>query len=405
MLLTKPLDVRRTSREGRLAEILRRSATCCRVVRIAVVLAAILVLGARRPVVAAGPRVVQTEGVRRIRLLPPGEGNPRNSEGDFVRLKDGRILFVYTHFTGGGSDHSAAHLAGRFSRDGGKTWTERDVVILENEAKMNVMSVSLLRLDDGRIALFYLRKNSLDDCRPYVRFSDNETQSWSKPRLCIEPVGYYVVNNDRVVQLRSGRLIIPTSRHNLTGGTWTGRGVSLCYYSDDRGRTWTKSQSELEAPRQSRSGLQEPGIVELKDGRLMMFCRTDQGSQYLSYSKDAGRTWSNAVPSNIISPVSPASIERIPSTGDLLLVYNNHDHIDPARRGKRTPLTVAISKDDGRTWQHAKNLEDDPHGWYCYTAILFAGDHVLLGHCAGDRRTGGLSLTQITLVNLDWLYR
>ena len=25
--------------------------------------------------------------------LPPGAGNPRNSEGDFIRLKDGRIMF------------------------------------------------------------------------------------------------------------------------------------------------------------------------------------------------------------------------------------------------------------------------------------------------------------------------
>jgi len=31
--------------------------------------------------------------------LPPGAGNPRNSEGAFVSLKDGRVLFVYSHYT------------------------------------------------------------------------------------------------------------------------------------------------------------------------------------------------------------------------------------------------------------------------------------------------------------------
>ena len=60
-----------------------------------------------------------SEGPAKIVLLPPGPGNPRNSEGDFIQLNDGRILFVYTHFTGGGDDHSAAHLAGRYSSDGG----------------------------------------------------------------------------------------------------------------------------------------------------------------------------------------------------------------------------------------------------------------------------------------------
>ncbi|MGH7199678.1 MAG: exo-alpha-sialidase, partial [Planctomycetaceae bacterium] len=107
-----------------------------------------------------------TDGITRIKLLPPGPDNPRNSEGDFIELKDGRVLFVYTHFTGGAGDHASAHLAGRFSSDEGRSWTAEDVVILPNEAKQNVMSVSLLRLHDGRIALFYLRKNSLSDCRP-----------------------------------------------------------------------------------------------------------------------------------------------------------------------------------------------------------------------------------------------
>ncbi len=65
-------------------------------------------------------------------------------------------------------------------------------------------------------------------------------------------------------------------------------------------------------------------------------------------------------PSNIISPVSPASIERIPKTGDLILVWNNHQGIDDARRGKRTPFSVAISRDEGKTWEKIRTLEDDP---------------------------------------------
>jgi hypothetical protein len=36
-------------------------------------------------------------GPTRVLELPPGPGNPRNSEGAFVTLKDGRILFVYSH--------------------------------------------------------------------------------------------------------------------------------------------------------------------------------------------------------------------------------------------------------------------------------------------------------------------
>jgi len=104
--------------------------------------------------------------------------------------------------------------------------------------------------------------------------------------------------------------------------------------------------------------------------------------------------------------LSPASIKRIPKTGDLLAVWNNHANVDAEHKGKRTPLHAAISKDDGRTWQQPQSIEDDPNGWYCYTAIEFVGDFVLLGHCAGDRKKdGGLATTQITRFPLDWLYK
>ena len=330
--------------------------------------------------------------------LEPKEGNPRNSEGDFIQLKDGSILFVYTHFTSGSGDHASAHLAGRFSYDQGKTWTNEDVSILENEGGMNVMSVSLLRLQNGEIALFYLRKNSETDCIPFMRISSDEAKTWSEPKRCIGAEGYHVVNNDRFVQLPSGRIIFPTSKHEAPN--WA-NGKILCYYSDDNGDSWLQSE-QVENP--DNIVLQEPGIVELKEGKLMLFCRTNKGVQYYSFSDDNGENWSPIEPGNIKSPLSPASIERIPSTGDLLLLWNNNFKPE-GDGGKRTPFNLAISKDEGLSWEKVKTVESDPAGWYCYTAIEFIDNKVLLGHCAGDRRTNnGLSTTQITSLSLDWIY-
>lgn len=344
-------------------------------------------------------------GAERVLELPPGEGNPRNSEGDFISLQDGGVMFVYTHFVGGGGDHSAAHLAARRSSDGGKTWSTEDTLVVSNEGGMNVMSVSLLRLKSGPIALFYLRKNAEDDCRPFLRLSTDEGQTWSEASACIaEPIGYYVVNNDRVVQLKSGRLVIPAARHAFKGEKFSGRGTVVFYLSDDEGKTWRAAKTSISPPEDLTSGLQEPGIIELKDGRLMMLARTTGGCQYRSYSTDGGDTWTPAAATDLLSPCSPATFERIPSTGDIFLVWNNHRDIPPDLVGQRTPLSAAISHDEGQTWEKIRNLETDPHGWYCYTAMEFVGEHVLLGLCAGDRRQNGLARTEVLRIPVTWFY-
>ncbi|MEZ5106859.1 MAG: sialidase family protein [Draconibacterium sp.] len=333
--------------------------------------------------------------------LEPGEGNPRNSEGDFIQLKDNRILFIYTKFTGGSGDHATAHLVSRFSNDNGESWSSEDAEEVSNEGAMNVMSVSLLRLKDDRIALFYLRKNSGTDCIPYMRVSDDEAKTWGAPVKCIDAPGYYVMNNSRVVRLKSGRIILPVALHNTTENKRFDNGKISCYYSDDEGKTWNPGNL---VPNPDDVKLQEPGIVELKNNRVMLFCRTDKGVQYMSFSDDGCKSWTPIEPGIIKSPLSPASIKRIPKTGDLLLVWNNNG-VDEKGRGNRTPFNVAISKDEGKTWIKTKTLEDNPDGWYCYTAIDFVGDDVLLGHCAGNRKTNnGLETTQITKFDLSWIY-
>ncbi len=352
------------------------------------------------PTALASAREMET-----LLVIEPGKGNPRNSEGDIIELKDGRLCLIYTRFMGGSGDHAAADLVRRTSDDGGRSWSD-DRIVVRRPGGLNVMSVSLLRLADGRIALFYLRKTSKEDCRPLMCVSTDETETWSEPTVCItDKVGYYVLNNDRAVQLSGGRLILPVAWHQGPGQARDNAGVIMCYLSDDSGKSWRRSKDSFKGygPDGRRITVQEPGVVELKDGRLMMFMRTNAPSQYICHSSDGGETWSQARPSNLISPLSPASIERIGWTGDLLCVWNDHSgaHTFPANR--RTPLCLAISRDEGETWSKSRILEGNPDGWYCYTAITFVGDRLLLAYCAGDKEVGGLNRLKVLALSGEWL--
>lgn len=341
-------------------------------------------------------------------LLPPGPDNPRNSEGAFAALADGRLLFAYSHFTGGeGRDDSPSHVASRLSSDGGVTWTDRDEILVPNVA-LNTMSVSFLRLQDGRLALGYLlrleREARQQELQYVLRCSSDEGQTWGDPILCTTPPSYYVINNDRLVQLSSGRIVIPAADHKHFDGHNIGSGDCVCFLSDDAGQSWRPGAFVPQPDPAQPLSFEEPLVVELTDGRLLMLIRNGTGRQYQSHSADGGESWSVAEPTELLSPVSPASCKRIPSTGDLLVVYNDLTGVTGEALHHRTPLVTRVSQDEGRTWIKPKVLEDDPGGWYCYIAVHFVDDAVLLSYCAGQRATGGLNTTQITRFPVSWLY-
>jgi len=329
---------------------------------------------------------------RIVLAIAPTPEHPRNSEGSFAALRSGRIIFYYSQFLAGNEDYSRAQIVGIHSDDLGRTWSQPQVVVAD-DAGQNVTSPSLVRLASGRLALFYDRKNSAQDCHPVMRISADEGMTWSDARPVFDAPGYFVLNNDRVVATGRGRLILPVAFHRSLSSAADGygaidlHGIVLWYYSDDEGTTWRQSPTWWALPVASRNGLQEPGVVELADGSLFSWARTDRGAQFGFRSKDGGGSWSAPSETGLKSPCAPASIRRLPGSDALLAVYNDHSGRFPFVRGwndysGRTPLVAAISIDRGMTWPSGWAIETDLNCNYCYAAIFFTGDAVLLGYGA-----------------------
>ena len=347
--------------------------------------------------------------------LPHEPGNPRNSEGSFLLTKDGRIRFIYTRYTGTDfGDHASADLAELVSEDGGTTWRDRGIVIRRGNAA-NIMSVSLLRLQDGSVRIFYLQKKPQPDgsmsCIPMMRRSDDEGESWSDAQRLIPHEGYYVLNNDRVIQLGSGRIVLPLAVHAWrTGTTAPDRdlglmrpGIVFMLFSDDGGETWSESDTMLtpDFQAETRVGFQEPGAIELGPEKMLVWIRTAHGYQFRSVSTDGGRTWSKAEADlNFPSPASPMSLKRDPASGYLYAVWNDPERRTfPVSATGRTPLVLMRSRDNGANWEKsgAVLLEREPDHGYCYTAMLFHGGALLLVYCCGRHGNGSCQLQDLRI--------
>jgi len=313
----------------------------------------------------------EMEGSFSVAVAPVGPNNPRNSEAAIIPLKDGTLLLGWTEFyAGNGADHGPARISGLISKDAGRTWSGK-YTLVENDGGCNVMEVNFMRLKDDRIALFYCQKNSEDkDCRVMMRTSADEGKTFADPKQ-LSPAGKYTgLTNGRCIRLKTGRILLEA---------WE-NGDSYCCLSDDDGKTWHDSKRVKPA----KGDCWEPAAIELKDGRVMMMLRTGLGGQYKTISADGGETWSEPEATALEGTAAPVSLSRIPSTGDILAVWNHNPG-----GSARNPFTAAVSKDEGATWVNFKNIQDKAGDAWAYPAVTWLDNRALLTYF---NYTGGLSL-------------
>ena len=345
--------------------------------------------------------------------LAPNNLNNRNSEGAFIKLKNGDLMFAYTRYRGEGfGDHFAADLYAMLSKDDGESFGAPFLLFsCDDVGADNIMSVSLMRMKNGDLGIFYLQKhNKVHNCIPHLAISSDEGKTWSKHIRCINEDGYYILNNDRVIRLHNGRLLMPVAKHEYKGDIFM-PGIVFMYASDDDGMTWNKISNEIKLNFKmkrekfySLSSCMEPGVVELENGTIWCYVRTQLGRQYETYSEDGGVSWGLLQPSPFTSPSSPMCVKKL-KNGNLFTVWNpipvyngRIQYVGGTWTGGRTPLVFSVLNKDGEFVSGYKEIETDEKSGFCYCAIYETetGD-VLLGYCAGGINDGGACLNRIRI--------
>jgi hypothetical protein len=301
----------------------------------------------------------------------------------FVELGDGGILMVW-----GGIQHPVLWAV---SRDGGKSWSKG---VEARDAGGEVIgghdTNSLIRLDGNAIG-YVNRTRNRSGAPDYLRFwrSDDDGKTWRKPVRMGPAVDHEVTCiHDGFVRTASGRIILPVyGRMELAAdpaeprpeigaflhNQWIRIAVheydsrfswSYVLYSDDQGETWKSSRSGSlvvwDPETMSWHRTSQPSVAEVAPGKLLMLLRTDLGRHFQSWSRDNGETWTPPKPTDLAAPAFPAQIRRIPSTGDLVVVWTQSGE-DEIRRGiGRGRMSTAVSRRhgaQGTLWEFYQNVD------------------------------------------------
>ncbi len=274
-----------------------------------------------------------------------------------LALPDGRVMLWATANVNGKQFATAV-----FSKDNAATWSQ-PVNLFEFPAKEKASwsgGASLVD-DKGYIHLFGLeyyhfdfKDRSKSKSLLWHARSRDGGKTWDKVQDVL--FGYeYTGSSNNSFQTSRGRIFAPISALSTRRvGAW----VSVCPYSDDNGATWKLPEAEINmntgAADWYEGGAVEPVGIELKDSRLWLLPRSQDGFHWESFSSDHGKTWTPARHTRFVSNQSAMAPLRL-KDGRLLLLWNNcgAEGLLPIKWGnaERAVLAAAISDDEGKAWK------------------------------------------------------
>jgi predicted neuraminidase len=210
------------------------------------------------------------------------------------------------------------------------------------------------------------RGSGWNRCRLMVRTSTDNGATWSDDRtMLLDTMGG--VPRNPPIRLSDGTLLLPDGQSHF---------LALAPGASD----WQRVGS-------FRGGSQ-PAVIERGDGSLLALLRRSGHIQQIE-TRDAGRTWSQAVSTPLKNPGAGISMVKLAS-GHLVLVFNDS-------QTDRTPLSICRSLDEGRTWESPLHLESNP-GEYSYPCVIQTSDGKI--HVTYTFRRYSIKHVEL---NEDWL--
>ncbi len=249
----------------------------------------------------------------------------------------------------------------------------------------------LMEMPGGELWLFYKIGSRVSDWTGWLVKSKDGGRTWGEREALPEGFLGPVKNKPEIVD---GRLICASSTES---GGWKLHFEILDLATGEW--KYVGPIAAEKAPRTENAAdvkpidCIQPSILRLKDGRLKVLMRTRNGRLAESVSTDGGDSWSTVRLTDLPNNQSGTDAVTL-RDGRHVLIYNDFSTLPGTKKGPRTPLSIAVC-DDGETWCHELTLEDSPISQYSYPAIIQGRDGKV--HCVYTWRRQRVAYKQLDL--------
>jgi predicted neuraminidase len=249
----------------------------------------------------------------------------------------------------GGDDEGAKNVQIWSSRFDGKNWSVPAVI--GSEPGQPCWNPVLFRTAKGTLYLWYKAGPSPERWTGFVRSSTDAGKAWTPPEMM--PAGRWGPVRAKPIQLKNGAILAGTSVESYRN--WT----PYVDRSSDDGKTWQRSNA---FPLPGKMRQIQPTLFEANDGRIVALMRSSSPRKICrAESKDGGVTFSPAEETALANPSAGIDAVKLRS-GDVFLIYN------PSPLA-RSPISLARSSDDGKSWTKVRDLETEL-GEFSYPAMI-----------------------------------
>ena len=305
-----------------------------------------------------------------------------------VETKQGDLLSAFFGGTREGHPDVCIYLSRK--NKGSENWTAPEMVadgVLSTGERKACYNPVLFEDEDGTLHLFYKIGKNVADWKGFLKSSRDGGYSWSKAFPI--PEGYLGPIKNKPVQLAGGKVIAPSSTE---GNGWNvhfeiaengGRKIhkvgpleaEKALLTQDMIPGKFNQKEDIEGGDDSKATTIQaiqPSILKHPDGKLQILCRTRNGKIATAWSSDQGETWTPLSLTNIPNNNSGTDAVTL-QDGRHVLIYNAIATPPGAKKGPRTPLNIAVSR-EGIHWDMVLTLEDSPVSQYSYPAIIQGKD-------------------------------